>query len=571
MLVPTTPIPLTTTAAAVDDVFYPAKAHAALSLLTGKLSSLRQQLVSLQSPAAQQHHQHHSLLSRAASGAAARGRGRGRGRGAGGSGGGGGGRGTTPRSYSYLAGTGAGAGTHARQSSMYAMHADESSLRLGKRRRGREEYDLNDMVTPSGSLCAPKFVERPQVKAIETPQVRLLPVSEVAQRSAAITTYADAIAKGDEAAAVAAAAAIDALCAEEGSSDEDDDEGLYAERHARSEVEEKARYEAFNLNSLRRAQAAAAAVGKGGDEGGLSENGVEGSGRGRGMKPVRTTSAPATFSGARATEAVAVAAAVATHTAGGRVLPNGTAATAGGAVLSPPQPTLVSQSLIKSQVAAAAAPLSPASMMSHFVAAQMAAAAAAATVASTPGAQKNELAVQMQQQLQLNSMLAAAQMVRQNQLSPGGTSIDAAAATAAGLTPMQLQAAMQAMAAAHAVNGTGSALNQDSSMLHPRLQAIIPKGPAPAPPAAAAPAAAANGPPRPRPRPPSKGVSKTGRPRGRPPKHPTVIKQQAAVPPPPPPPPVEAPPPLQAPLLPQQAPLLPQQLPPQAPPQQPQE
>jgi hypothetical protein len=49
-----------------------------------------------------------------------------------------------------------------------------------------QEYDVGELVTPLG---APKFVERPQVKTIDTPRVRVLPNTELKKRQAAIDQY----------------------------------------------------------------------------------------------------------------------------------------------------------------------------------------------------------------------------------------------------------------------------------------------------------------------------------------------------------------------------------------------
>ncbi|KAI7842908.1 hypothetical protein COHA_003419 [Chlorella ohadii] len=109
-------------------------------------------------------------------------------------------------------------------------------------RRGVEwrEYDVGELITPLG---APKFVERAQVKTIDTPRVRPLAQTELKKRQVAVDAYEVAVRKGSE--DKAAAEAIDALCPGESSSEEDTSDEAYLRRHQQLEVEERARYEAL--------------------------------------------------------------------------------------------------------------------------------------------------------------------------------------------------------------------------------------------------------------------------------------------------------------------------------------
>lgn len=113
-------------------------------------------------------------------------------------------------------------------------------LRMLKRRR-TQDSDLNDVIT-QGASGTPKYVERMQVKNIDTPKVRLLPATEVKNRLAAITAYGTSIKQGKSDKEKEALAAIDTLCPGESSDEEDTSDEAYVARHAIMEVEEKARY-----------------------------------------------------------------------------------------------------------------------------------------------------------------------------------------------------------------------------------------------------------------------------------------------------------------------------------------
>lgn len=56
-----------------------------------------------------------------------------------------------------------------------------------------QEYDVGELITPLG---APKFVERAQVKTIDTPRVRPLAQTELKKRQAAVDAYEVAMRKG---------------------------------------------------------------------------------------------------------------------------------------------------------------------------------------------------------------------------------------------------------------------------------------------------------------------------------------------------------------------------------------
>jgi hypothetical protein len=58
-----------------------------------------------------------------------------------------------------------------------------------------QEYDMSELVTPLG---APKFVERAQVKTIDTPRVRTLPAAELKKRQAAVEALAAQLGKKGE-------------------------------------------------------------------------------------------------------------------------------------------------------------------------------------------------------------------------------------------------------------------------------------------------------------------------------------------------------------------------------------
>jgi hypothetical protein len=197
----------------MDSDDFPAEAHAALDLLDQRLSSLRRQLVALQKPAAQAAMQRMQAVRvpgyRGPSGQQRRGGGftpRGSG-------------GLTPRGTPR---SGVGGGSLYRDSSLgkrrrAQVHAARnppfpcatvSCLRLAPLLFWRhsahpvplsvtlpgvhamlpllQEYDVGELVTPLG---APKFVERPQVKTIDTPRVRVLPNTELKKRQAAIDQY----------------------------------------------------------------------------------------------------------------------------------------------------------------------------------------------------------------------------------------------------------------------------------------------------------------------------------------------------------------------------------------------
>jgi hypothetical protein len=80
---------------------------------------------------------------------------------------------------------------------------------------------MSELVTPLG---APKFVERAQVKTIDTPRVRTLPAAELKKRQAAVEALAAQLGKKGAAASSEGKAALEAiasLCPGEGSSDED--------------------------------------------------------------------------------------------------------------------------------------------------------------------------------------------------------------------------------------------------------------------------------------------------------------------------------------------------------------
>jgi hypothetical protein len=57
-----------------------------------------------------------------------------------------------------------------------------------------QELEGCELVTPLG---APKFVERAQVKTIDTPRVRTLPAAEMKKRQAAIEAYGAVLKKGE--------------------------------------------------------------------------------------------------------------------------------------------------------------------------------------------------------------------------------------------------------------------------------------------------------------------------------------------------------------------------------------
>lgn len=223
--------------AAMECDDFPAEAHAALDLLDQKLSSLRRQLVALQKPATQ------AALQRvqAVRVPGYRGVGQQQRRGFGGGGGGG----FTPRS-----GGATPRGTP-RSNSLYR----DSSL-LAKRRRV-QEYDMGELITPLG---APKFVERAQVKTIDTPRVRVLANPEIKKRQAAVEQYELKLKEGEV--SKEAAEAIDALCPGESSGEEDTSDEAYLARHQEMEAVERERYEAVLGAAVKRNKQQSTKLGK---------------------------------------------------------------------------------------------------------------------------------------------------------------------------------------------------------------------------------------------------------------------------------------------------------------------
>ncbi|GAB4819741.1 hypothetical protein N2152v2_006787 [Parachlorella kessleri] len=208
----------------LDDPNYPARVHVALDLLERRLGALRHEVLALQRP---------DLAGGSAllgSGPAAAGRsllllpqqrggGRGRGRAP-----------ATPRSRSGMWGA-----VPAKPSSSQHHHREDA---LGKRRRS--EFDLGEVIT------TPKFVERTQVKTIDTPKVRLLPAEELKQREEALAAYSANLREGVK--EPKAAKPLLAVCPEEEqgtSSEEDISDEAFAARHRALEEEERLRYQSY--------------------------------------------------------------------------------------------------------------------------------------------------------------------------------------------------------------------------------------------------------------------------------------------------------------------------------------
>ena len=253
---------------------YPAVCHAALTILEAKLRDTRDAVMAMRPPAVA---------------AALRTNSRGRGRAVRG------GRGSRR--------------TLSRASSLsFPFNADETSalrqMSVRKRKQSREAFGLHDMVVPSGAMGSPKFVERIQVKMIETPPVRVLAEEELRKRQQVIAAYQKGItepqsksnsgtnskngarnarvnrkAEREEAAARleaaerAAATIAKELLGDEGSSEEDISDEAYEARHKKQEEDERVRYNAF-LETMTSANGGRKTVGDG---------------RGRSMMGMQTT------------------------------------------------------------------------------------------------------------------------------------------------------------------------------------------------------------------------------------------------------------------------------------------
>lgn len=256
---------------------YPAVCHASLTILEAKLRDTRDAVMSMRHPVI------------AASMGTARGRGRG---------------GRNART---------GRRAMSRASSLsFPLNADETSalrqMSVKKRKQSREAFGLHDMVVPSGAMGSPKFVERVQVKMIDTPPVRVLDKDELHRRQEVIAAYQKGLSgsqskansgtdnsknsarngrvnrKADredaaarrEAADVAAATVAKELLGDEGSSEEDISDEAYEARHKRQEEEERVRYNAF-LETMTSANGGRKTVGDG---------------RGRSMMGMQTSGMP---------------------------------------------------------------------------------------------------------------------------------------------------------------------------------------------------------------------------------------------------------------------------------------
>ena len=181
-------------------------------------------------------------------------------------------------------------------------------MSVKKRKQSREAFGLHDMVVPSGAMGSPKFVERVQVKMIDTPPVRVLDKDELHRRQEVIAAYQKGLSgsqskansgtdnsknsarngrvnrKADredaaarrEAADVAAATVAKELLGDEGSSEEDISDEAYEARHKRQEEEERVRYNAF-LETMTSANGGRKTVGDG---------------RGRSMMGMQTSGMP---------------------------------------------------------------------------------------------------------------------------------------------------------------------------------------------------------------------------------------------------------------------------------------
>lgn len=190
------------------DESYPARAHAALEAQGHRLLALREQLVELQRPSAAAT----APLARAQMG-----------------------RPPSRRGFGGAAGRARSMTSLPRSSS--GRGDDSRSLK----RRRTADYDISDIVT-TGQMGAPKYVERPQVRTIDTPRVAELAADALAARAAAAEAYAAALAQGVPEAE--AATALDALCPGESSGDEGGSgDEAYALRHAPHEAEERSRYD----------------------------------------------------------------------------------------------------------------------------------------------------------------------------------------------------------------------------------------------------------------------------------------------------------------------------------------
>lgn len=257
---------------------YPAVCHASLTILEAKLRDTRDAVMAMRHPAM------------AASVGTARGRGRG---------------GRSVR---------AGRRTLSRASALsFPLNADETSalrqMSIRKRKQSREAFGLHDMVVPSGAMGSPKFVERVQVRMIDTPPVRVLDEEELRRRQEVIAAYQKGLvgsnsksssgtdhhsktgarnvrvnrkAEREDAAAMretavlAAANVAKELLGDEGSSEEDISDEAYEARHKKQEEEERVRYNAF-LETMTSANGGRKTVGDG---------------RGRSMMGMQTSGMP---------------------------------------------------------------------------------------------------------------------------------------------------------------------------------------------------------------------------------------------------------------------------------------
>ena len=125
-----------------------------------------------------------------------------------------------------------------------------------RKRKSREAYGLNEVVVAPGALGSPKFVERVQVKTIETPPVRLLDREELQKRDEVLIAYRKGIESGSGvddsknvaktlAAHLVAATVAKEVLGDEGSSEEDISDEAYEQRHREQEEEERNRYNSF--------------------------------------------------------------------------------------------------------------------------------------------------------------------------------------------------------------------------------------------------------------------------------------------------------------------------------------
>jgi len=138
----------------------------------------------------------------------------------------------------------------------FPYNSDESGGRPVRKRKSREAYGLNEVVVAPGALGSPKFVERVQVKTIETPPVRLLDREELERRGEVLVAYRKGLETGSGAddsknvatslaANLVAATVAKELLGDEGSSEEDISDEAYEQRHREQEEEERNRYNSF--------------------------------------------------------------------------------------------------------------------------------------------------------------------------------------------------------------------------------------------------------------------------------------------------------------------------------------